>query len=143
MNFAREKNLRLVIEGDGHSYLGTSNSADWLLIWTRAINEITTHDAFVAEGCEARMAPVPAVTVGAGATWMAVYQAVTSDTGRYVQGGGCGTVGVAGLVQGGGFGTHSKAFGTAGASLLEAEVVTADGAVRVANTCREPDLFGH
>jgi hypothetical protein len=35
-----------------------------------------------------------------------------------VQGGGCGTVGVAGLVQGGGFGTYSKRFGTAGSSLL-------------------------
>ena len=33
--------------------------------------------------------------------------------GRYVQGGGCTTVGVAGLVQGGGFGSFSKGFGTA------------------------------
>jgi FAD/FMN-containing dehydrogenase len=35
----------------------------------------------------------------------------------------------------------SKGFGTAAASLLEAEVVTADGAVRVANAVRHPDLF--
>ena len=31
--------------------------------------------------------------------------------------------------------------GTAAASLLEAEVVTADGAVRIANACSEPELF--
>jgi FAD/FMN-containing dehydrogenase len=72
---------------------------------------------------------------------MHTYDAVTTRAGRYVQGGGCGTVGVADLVQGGGFGSYSKQFGTAGASLLEAEIVTADGAVRVANACREPELF--
>ena len=35
VNFARENNLRLVVKGGGHSYQGTSNSADSLLIWTR------------------------------------------------------------------------------------------------------------
>src|SRR5215831_14761501 len=78
---------------------------------------------------------------GAGAIWMDVYDAVTTRAGRYVQGGGCTTVGVAGLVQGGGFGAFSKGFGTAAANLLEAEVVTADGAVRIANAARNPDLF--
>jgi FAD/FMN-containing dehydrogenase len=66
---------------------------------------------------------------------------VTTKAGRYVQGGGCGTVGVAGLVQGGGFGSFSKNFGTAAASLLEAEIVTADGEIRLANACTHPDLF--
>ena len=61
--------------------------------------------------------------------------------GRYVQGGGCTTVGVAGLVQSGGFGSFSKRYGMAAASLLEAEVVTADGVVRIANACTNPDLF--
>ena len=60
---------------------------------------------------------------------------------RYVQGGGCMTVGVAGLIQSGGFGSFSKAYGMAAASLLEAEIVTADGAVRIANACTNPDLF--
>ncbi len=50
-------------------------------------------------------------------------------------------VGVAGLVQSGGFGSFSKGFGTAAAGLLEAEIVTADGAVRVANANTNPDLF--
>jgi FAD/FMN-containing dehydrogenase len=141
VNFAREKNLRLVIKGTGHSYLGASNAADSLLIWTRPLDEIVVHDAFVPQGCAAQLTPIPAITVGAGSMWLHTYEAVTSDAGRYVQGGGCCTVGVAGLVQGGGFGTHSRAFGTAGASLLEAEIVTADGSVRIVNACREPDLF--
>src|SRR5271156_2511618 len=53
VNFARENNLRLVVKGGGHSYQGTSNAADSLLIWTRAINGITLHDAFVPRGCDA------------------------------------------------------------------------------------------
>jgi FAD/FMN-containing dehydrogenase len=139
VNFARNNNLRLVVKGGGHSYLGTSNAPDSLLIWTRFMDDIALHDGFVAQGC--RDAPQPAVTVGAGAIWMHTYNAVTTEGGRYVQGGGCGTVGVAGLVQGGGFGSFSKAYGTAAASLLEAEIVTADGAVRVANACSNADLF--
>jgi hypothetical protein len=141
VDFARRYKLRLVVKGGGHSYLGTSNAPDSLLVWTRAMNAIEVHDAFVPRGCEGQAAAVPAVSVGAGAIWMHTYDAVTTRAGRYVQGGGCGTVGVAGLVQGGGFGTYSKGFGIAGASLLEAEVVTADGAVRVVNTCSDPELF--
>ena len=45
-------NLRLVVKGGGHSYLGTSNAPDSLMIWTRAMNDITMHDDFVAQGCE-------------------------------------------------------------------------------------------
>jgi len=66
---------------------------------------------------------------------------VTTGAGRYVQGGGCTTVGVMGFLGGGGFGSFSKMFGLAAASLLEAEVVTADGQTRVANACTNPDLF--
>src|SRR5271157_3632261 len=141
VNFARKNNLRLVVKGGGHSYQGTSNAADSLLIWTRHMNAIVTHDAFVAAGCEERPEPQPAVSIEPGAIWAQAYNEVTTKGGRYVQGGGCMTVGVAGIILGGGFGSFSKAYGTAGASLLEAEVVTADGEVRIANACSNPDLF--
>ena len=141
VNFARENNLRLVVKGGGHSYQGTSNAADSLLIWTRRMNAVTLHDAFVGAGCAGRHPPRQAVTVEAGAIWGQVYDAVATKGGRYVQGGGCMTVGVAGLIQSGGFGSFSKAYGMAAASLLEAEIVTADGGVRIANACTNPDLF--
>jgi FAD/FMN-containing dehydrogenase len=140
VNFAREHRLRLVVKGAGHSYLGTSNAADSLLIWTRAMNAVSLHDAFVPQGCDGT-APVPAVSAGAGAVWIDLYHAVTTEAGRYVQGGGCTDVGVAGLIQSGGFGSFSKGFGLAAAGLLEAEIVTADGAVRIANAGTNPDLF--
>jgi FAD/FMN-containing dehydrogenase len=141
VDFARENNLRLVVKGGGHSYQGTSCSADSLLIWTRGMNSIALHDAFVAQGCAGKQAPQPAVTLGAGAIWAQAYDAVTTKGGRYVQGGGCTTVGVAGLIQSGGFGSFSKTYGLAAAALLEAEVVTADGNVRIANACTNSDLL--
>lgn len=118
VNFARENHLRLVVKGGGHSYQGTSNAADSLLIWTRRMNAITLHDAFVGAGCAGRHEPQRVVTAEAGAIWGQVHDAVTTKAGRYVQGGGCLTVGVAGLIQSGGFGSFSKAYGMAAASLL-------------------------
>ena len=141
VNFAREKRLRLVIKGGGHSYQGTSNAPDSLLVWTRMMNSVRVPDAFVPQGGEGKVAPVPAVTAGAGAMWIDLYYAATRIAGRYVQGGGCTTVGTAGLVQSGGFGSFSKGFGTAAAHLLQAEVVTADGKVRIVNAFQDPDLF--
>src|SRR5215470_19087014 len=141
VNFARVYRLRLVVKGAGHSYLGTSNAPDSLLVWTRAMDSVTSHEAFTPQGCTGRVAPAPAVSLGAGAVWIDAYSAVTTEGGRYVQGGGCADVGVAGLIQSGGFGSMSKGFGSAAASLLEAELVTADGAVRVVNACSEPELF--
>ncbi|RZL86170.1 MAG: FAD-binding protein [Variovorax sp.] len=141
VNFARENNLRLVVKGGGHSYQGTSNAPDSLLVWTRKMNDISLHDAFVGAGCEGKAKPMRAVSIGAGALWAQAYDAVTTRAGGYVQGGGCMTVGVAGLVQSGGFGSFSKAYGLAAGSLLEAELVTADGAVRIANACTNPELF--
>jgi FAD/FMN-containing dehydrogenase len=140
VNFARTHNLRLVVKGGGHSYKGGSNAPDSLLVWPRAMNEVKLIDAFVPQGGSASEA-VPAVSIGAGAMWIDAYTAVTTKAGRYVQGGGCTTVGVPGLVQGGGFGNFSKRFGTAAAGLLEAEVVTADGQVRIVNAHTNPELF--
>jgi FAD/FMN-containing dehydrogenase len=141
VNFARTNNLRLVVKGGGHSYQGTSNAADSLLIWTRHMNAIVMHDAFVGAGCEGRAEPQPAASIEPGAIWAQAYNEVTTKGGRYVQGGGCMTVGVAGLILGGGFGSYSKGYGLAAASLIEAEIVTADGDVKIANACSNPDLF--
>jgi len=141
VNFGRENNLRLAVKGGGHSYQGTSNAPDSLLIWTRHMKDIEMHTAFIPNGCEGVMKPQPAVTVGAGAIGKWAYQAVTTEAGKYVQGGGCLTVGLAGLVQGGGFGSFSKHYGTGAGGLLEAEVVTADGQIRIANACTNPDLL--
>jgi FAD/FMN-containing dehydrogenase len=140
VTFAREHRLRLVIKGTGHDYLGRSSAPDSLLVWTHAMRDVTVEDAFVPQGCTTP--GIPAMTAEAGARWIDAYQAVTVEHGRYVQGGGCTSVGVAGgFLQGGGFGSWSKKYGTGAAGLLEAEVVTADGRRLIANACQHQDLF--
>ena len=111
VEFARRHDLRLVVKGGGHSYQGTSNAPDSLLVWTRGMHAITLHDAFVPAGC--RGAPRPAVTVESGRSLARGVRRRHHAGGPLRPGGGCATVGVAGLVQSGGFGSFSKRFGTA------------------------------
>jgi FAD/FMN-containing dehydrogenase len=142
VNFAREHNLRVAIKGTGHDYLGRSNSPNSLLIWTHKMRKVTLHDSFSGQGCSTTQPGVPAVTVEAGTRWLETFKEVITNHGRYVQGGGCTSVGAAGgFPQGGGFGSFSKKFGTGAANMLEAEVVTADGKILIANACQNQDLF--
>ena len=142
VRFARDRGVRLAVKGTGHDYLGRSRAGGSLLVWTHGMREVTVHDAFTPVGAPpGAQTGIPAVTVGAGARWLEAYRAVTAR-GRYVQGGGCLTVGAAGgFTQGGGFGSLSKHYGTAAGNLLEAEVVTADGEILVTSAHQHPDLF--
>src|SRR5277367_328727 len=78
VNFAREHNLRLVVKGGGHSYQGTSNAPDSLLIWTRHMHDVVIQNDFVPRGCQGTQAPQRAVTVGSGTIWLQAYDAVTT-----------------------------------------------------------------
>jgi FAD/FMN-containing dehydrogenase len=137
--FARKRGVGLVIKGTGHDYLGRSSAPGSLLIWTHRMREITVHDTFRPAGTDGP--GVPAISVRAGARWLEAYQAAARH-GRYVQGGGCVSVGAAGgFPQGGGFGSFSRRYGTAAGNVLEAEVVLASGEIVVANEARHADLF--
>jgi FAD/FMN-containing dehydrogenase len=141
VRFARDRGLRLAVKGTGHDYLGRSRAAGSLMIWTHRMRDVTVHDSFVPAGSPAGEAGVPAITVGAGTRWLEAYQALL-PYGRYVQGGGCVTVGAAGgFVQGGGFGSLSRRYGTAAGNMLEAEVMLASGEIVTANAVQHPDLF--
>ena len=142
VNFARENSIKLVVKGTGHDYQGRSNAPNSLLVWTHPMRNVQVVDAFIPQGAPSEKTGIPAVTIEAGARWIEVYQEVTTKHGRYVQGGGCATVGaVGGFLQGGGFGSFSKKYGLAAASLLEAEVVIASGEVLIVNEYQHPDLF--
>ncbi|HAT8591443.1 TPA: FAD-binding oxidoreductase [Legionella pneumophila] len=142
VKFARKHHIKLVVKGTGHDYLGRSNAPDSLLIWTHHMREIQFQKHFVPNGCPANYKGVPAVTAEAGTRWIEAYKEVTVNRGRYVQGGGCTSVGVAGgFIQGGGFGSFSKKYGTGAGGILEAEVIIADGSILIANECQNQDLY--
>jgi FAD/FMN-containing dehydrogenase len=142
VNFARQNRLRLVVKGGGHDYLGRSNATDSLLIWTHPMRETKFLVGFVPEGSPAGSTGQQALMVSAGTRWLDAYGEAVTRNGRYVQGGGCTSVGACGgFIQGGGFGSFSKKFGCAAAGVLQAEVVLASGEVVVANHHQHPDLF--
>ena len=93
IRFARVHRLRLVVKGTGHDYLGRSNAPDSLLVWTHHMRRVTVEDAFVPASCAATRAPIAAVSLGAGTRWLEAYREVTGKHHRYVQGGGCLSVG--------------------------------------------------
>lgn len=141
VTFARDHGVRLVVKGTGHDYLGRSCAPDSLLVWTHDMREIEMHEAFVPQGAPASTAPVHAMSVAAGTRWLEAYTAATT-AGRFVQGGGCTSVGACGgFTFGSGFGPFSKRFGTGSGGIVEVEVVTADGQIRIANAHQNADLF--
>ena len=105
------------------------------------MRDVTYNKHFHPQSCPSNK-DYSAVTVGAGTRWLEAYNVVTNKHHEYVQGGSCTTVGAAGgFPQGGGFGSWTKEYGTGAGGILQAEVVTADGKVLVANQCQNKDLF--
>jgi FAD/FMN-containing dehydrogenase len=78
--------------------------------------------------------------VGGGAIWSEL-DAATQEHGLAVPGGVVSDTGVAGLTLGGGYGWLRRKLGLSCDSLLEAELVTADGSVVHASEHENPDLF--
>lgn len=66
VNFARTHNLRVVIKGTGHDYLGRSSSPNSLLIWTHKMRQVKFQSSFVPVGSPNGTKGVPALTVSAG-----------------------------------------------------------------------------
>ncbi|KAF3120332.1 hypothetical protein TWF703_002642 [Orbilia oligospora] len=78
--------------------------------------------------------------IGPGNTWTEVYRE-TDKVGKVVLGGRIGTVGVGGLVLGGGISFQGSEHGFACDTVVNYQVVTADGQVQNANASSNPDLF--
>ncbi len=141
VNFAREHSVRLVVKGTGHDYFGRSCAPDSLLVWTHNMRAVTVHEDFRPVGASESVKGVQALSVQAGNRWLEAYQAATK-AGRYVQGGGCTSVGACGgFALGGGFGSYSKRFGSGAGGVLEMEVITADGNIKIVNHYQNADLF--
>lgn len=135
INFAREKNIRLSIKNTGHDYLGRSAGEGSLGLWMHNLNDISFLDYSSINYTG------PAVKLGAGVQFQALYETASAN-GLMVVGGGCPTVGAAGgYPQGGGHGPLGASFGLGSDNVLEFEVVTADGVHRIASPTQNADLY--
>ena len=126
--FAAKHNLRLAIKGTGHDWFGRSGShpsfEGSLLIWTHKMKNIRwENDGFVPVDCDASDAVDNAVSLQAGIQFSDIYP-VAEQRGRFVNGGGCTSVGVGGCTLGGCFGTFSQKFGASANNVIQAKVCT-------------------
>jgi FAD/FMN-containing dehydrogenase len=128
LGFARREDLAVAVRGGGHSTPGYSSCDGGLVIDTGPMKDI---EIDVASGTG---------RFGAGLTW-AELDAATQQHALAVTGGRVSHTGVAGLTLGSGSGWLERQHGMTCASLLAAEVVTADGRVLRASAEENADLL--
>ncbi|MCC6366638.1 MAG: FAD-binding oxidoreductase [Bryobacterales bacterium] len=128
VHFARETGLRVSIRGGGHNVAGLAVCDNGLVIDLSRMRHLRVDREHNT------------VRVGGGCVWGDVDHA-THAFGLAVPSGFISTTGVAGLTLGGGLGHLTRKYGLTIDNLLEADVVLADGAFRVANKRENTDLF--
>ncbi|KAI0141762.1 FAD-binding domain-containing protein [Xylariaceae sp. FL1272] len=139
VKFAAKYNLRLRIKNTGHDYTGRSTGAGALTIWTHHMDETEGIPEFVPDGCCSNASYVvsagPGVDVEALNNW-------AGENDRVTIGGTTATVGAAGgYILGGGLGPLGPHLGMGVDNVLQYQVVTADGNIKIANECINEDLF--
>jgi FAD/FMN-containing dehydrogenase len=128
VKYARERGLDVAVRGGGHSIAGLSAIDGGMLIDLAAMKRVEVDP-------QAKL-----VHVEGGALWSDV-DAATQPHGLVVPGGVVSDTGVGGLTLGGGYGWVRRKHGLSVDSLVEAEVVGADGKVRTASATENPDLY--
>jgi FAD/FMN-containing dehydrogenase len=128
VNFARESGIELSVKGGGHSAPGFGVNDDGLVIDLSLLHGVQVDP----QGRRAR--------AGGGTTW-GEFNEATYQYGLATTGGIVSTTGIGGLTLGGGIGYLARAHGLSIDNLLSAQVVTADGRVKMASEQQHPDLF--
>jgi len=128
VNFARENEMLLAIRSGGHNAGGLGICDDGLIIDLSSMKKVQ----FNVQDKTA--------TVEAGCLLKDVDEAL-HIYGRSVPSGIFGTTGIAGLTLGGGLGHLTRHYGLAIDSLVEVEMVLANGELTTASAKQNPDLF--
>ncbi|KAK3390023.1 hypothetical protein B0H63DRAFT_519257 [Podospora didyma] len=136
VNFARNRNLRLVIKNSGHDFAGRSTGAGALSIWTHFLKDFEFIPNHTIDGYKGRVAKVSA---GIEA-WELMNYMDTYNMTMAVPGGD--TVGAyGGWSAGGGHNLLSSSYGHGADQILSFQVVTADGRYRSVTPHQNADLF--
>lgn len=125
--WAREHDVPVAIRSGGHNYAGYSTTDGLLIDLGRMRRVVVEDDTGVA-------------TVQVGARNTDVYARLQPHEAA-ISAGRCPTVAIGGLLLGGGIGFSSRKLGLTCDSLLETEIVTADGQMLTCNERENEDLF--
>jgi FAD/FMN-containing dehydrogenase len=128
IDVARETGLPLAVRSGGHSGAGHSTIDDGIVLDVRDLDDL-------------EIDPIARTAwAGSGVTAMQ-YTAAAAEHKLATGFGDTGSVGLGGIVTGGGVGYLGRKHGLTIDDLLAAEIVTADGRLRVVDAEHEPDLF--
>ncbi|KAK4159965.1 6-hydroxy-D-nicotine oxidase [Cladorrhinum sp. PSN259] len=137
VNFARTKNLRLIIRNTGHDFMGRSAGYGALVINTHRLNSIQLSNTCTL--CDNHTGGV--AKIGAGVMMKDIYAQAWARN-LDVLGGECPTVGIAGgFYGGGGQGPLSGYYGVGSDHAISFDVVLATGKKVIANSKTNSDLF--
>lgn len=141
---AKKHNIRLVVKATGHDYVGRSVAPNSLSIWTHHLTGMQHHSAgsFKPKCCseDGAVHSGSAITVKAASRMQQVHE-FASRFDEAVVGGSGSTVGVGGYLTGGGHSLLSTEYGLAADQVLELEIVTPTGDIKVLNECNNKELF--
>lgn len=126
--FARDNGIDVAVRAGGHSVLGHSSSDGGLVIDLSPLKSVEVD----VEGASAR---------AGGGVLAGEYTERTAKHGLVTGFGDTPSVGIAGITLGGGVGFLHRRLGLTIDSLLGAEIVTADGEIRMIDEANDPDLF--
>lgn len=126
--WAKNNDIEIRVRSGAHSYEGYSTGNDVAIIDISKMNEIyiDENNGFAR--------------IGGGVRNREIYEDLGSRNYAF-PGGGCPTVGVAGLVLGGGWGYSSRFLGLACDSLIEVEMINYEGKKLILNEQSNSDLF--
>ncbi|KAF7349739.1 Fad binding domain protein [Mycena sanguinolenta] len=136
IQFVKQHNIRFVVKGTGHDYLGRSTGTGAVSVWMHNLRKVTPIPQFQSAHYTG-----PAFKVQPGVSGFEVANAA-HDEGLVVVSGECPSVSFAGgFIQGGGHGVLSSYRGLAADQTLEFEVITTQGKLVPASPTQNQDLY--
>ncbi|KAK3939191.1 6-hydroxy-D-nicotine oxidase [Diplogelasinospora grovesii] len=136
VNFARNKNVRVIIKNTGHDFGGRSTGFGSLSIWVHNLKSFEFLPEY-EQGDYSGMA----VRVGAGMEAWELFNHMADHNITVIAPGGSTVGAVGGWMAAGGHGPLSSKFGLGSDQALSINVVTADGRFVTADTENNEDLF--
>jgi FAD/FMN-containing dehydrogenase len=128
VRFARDHDVELAVRSGGHSVAGHSTTEGGVLLDLAEMNALEIDARARTMTAETGLRAIEVTTA-------------TAEHGLAIGFGDTGSVGIGGITLGGGVGFLSRKHGLTIDSLLEADVVTADGELHTIDADREPELF--
>lgn len=128
VKFARDNNLLLAVRGGGHSWPGYSTCNGGLMLDLAEMISVDVDTVEQTAWCD-------------GGALLGNLDDATLAQGLVTTAGVVSHTGVGGFTLGGGFGRLNRSYGLTIDNVIGAEIITADGQVRMVSADNEPDLF--